>query len=116
MPRRTRSRKTARTATSEQRREPRRRTAQPVVVRGLLKPGERFDQPGRSKDASLRGMSLLLPIPLAVDSPVLVENPTTGVRTLYRVVRVEPRGKGVYAVGFEAPDPHPRFWSKSPKK
>ncbi|MBI4462141.1 MAG: PilZ domain-containing protein [Acidobacteria bacterium] len=95
---------------AEERREPRRTTAQEVVVRGLSDAGERFDQSAKAQDFSLRGMSLLLPMPLPLDRAVLAENPATGMRTLYRVVHVEQLGEGVYRIGFEAPDPHPYFW------
>lgn len=115
MPRRS-PRTKAKPARGDQRRELRRKLAQPVVVRGLLRPGQRFDKATRSRDASLRGMSLLLPMPLSLDTAVLVENPATGVRTLYRVARVERLGKGAYEVGFEAPDPNPRFWSAARRK
>lgn len=116
MPRRTRRRKKPSTIPDERRRELREKTTQQVVVRGLAAPGERFDHPTRAKDASLRGMALLLPMPLPLETPVLAENPATGVRTLYRVVYVEALGEGTYRIGLEAPDPHPRFWSKPAKK
>ncbi|MFQ5926323.1 MAG: hypothetical protein ACE5MH_02690 [Terriglobia bacterium] len=86
------------------------------MVRGLAAPGERFDYPTSTRDASLRRMSLLLPTPVPLDTAVMAENSVTGVRTLYRVVYVERLGESAYRIGLEAPDPHPRFWSKPAKK
>lgn len=112
MARRVRPRKKTSSVRDDQRRESRKRLAEDVVVRGLFAPGQRFDQKARARNVSLRGMSLLLPMPLPLDTAVLAENPATGLRTLYRVVHVKRMSKGVYSVGFEAPDPHPRFWLK----
>lgn len=110
MPRRARSRRPSKRTSTDERREPRRKADAEVVVRGLAAPGARFDQPASTENVSLRGMSLILPILLPLDTPVLVENPTTGVRTLYRVIHVEKLPDGLYRIGFEAPQPHPRFW------
>lgn len=103
-------------ALGEERRELRQKTSQEVVVRGLSNAGERFDQPARAQDFSLRGMSLLLPMPLPLDATVLAENPATGMRALYRVVHVEQVEEGLYRAGFETPDPHPYFWLPPTKK
>lgn len=105
----------AQALTSDQRREERKKVSRPVVVSGLSAPGQRFDKAAKTHDISRYGMSLLLPTPLPVETAVLIENPATGVRTLYRVVRVEQVGEGAYWVGFEAPDPSPRFWDKPTK-
>lgn len=105
----------AQALTTDQRREERKKVSQPVVVSGLSAPGQRFDKTAETHDISRYGMSLLLPAPLPVEMAVLIENPATGVRTLYRVVRVEQVGEGAYWVGFEAPDPSPRFWDKPTK-
>ncbi len=102
--------------TTDQRREQREKVSQPVVVSGLSAPGQRFDTAATTHDISRYGMSLLLPAPLPLDTAVLIENPATGVRMLYRVVRVEQVGAEAYWVGFEAPDPSPRFWEKPSKQ
>jgi len=102
--------------TAEQRRERRSKARRKIVLHGLAAPGQRFDQLTSAQDFSLRGMSLILPMPLPLDSPVLAENPETGVRTLYRVVHLEALEEGSYRVGLEAPEPHPRFWPQAQKR